>query len=78
MKANLLLIYDALIRKETERKASIYYHTSSFRDGLDVLNFLMDLINYISGYFEKYYDEIIDKVSHEELIKKYRAENVKY
>lgn len=29
------------------------------------MNFLLDLINHISGYSEKYYDEIQDKISHD-------------
>ncbi len=38
----------------------------------------MDLINHIAGYTNKYYDEIKEKVSHEELVYKYRAERDKY
>ena len=36
------------------------------------MNFLFDLINDIAGYTEKYYDETIDKIDHEGLVKKYR------
>jgi hypothetical protein len=64
-KAALLVIYDVLLRKEVERKDSVYYHTSQGRDGLDVLNFMFDLINHIAGYTEKYQEEHIDKVSHD-------------
>lgn len=63
--AMLLLVYDVLIRKEQERKPVHLYQTSANRDGLDVLNFFFDLINHISGYTQKYYDEHIDKMDHE-------------
>jgi hypothetical protein len=77
-RACLLVIYDVLMRKEQERKPPELTHTSANRDGLDVLNFLMDLVNYIAGYSEKYYEELQDKYDHEALIQKYRAENQKY
>jgi len=77
-RACLLAIYDVLMRKEQERKPPELTHTSANRDGLDVLNFLMDLVNYIAGYSEKYYEELQDKYDHETLIQKYRAENQKY
>lgn len=77
-KAALLLIYDVLLRKEVERKDSVYYHTNQGRDGLDVMNFMFDLINHIAGYTSKYQEEHIDKVSHEQLVEKYRAEFLKY
>jgi ribosomal protein S17E len=32
----------------------------------------MDLINDIAGYTEKYYEETLDKIDHEGLVKKYR------
>lgn len=66
------------MRKEQERKPPELTHTSANRDGLDVLNFLMDLINFIAGYQEKYYEEIQDKCNHEDLVQKYRAESKKY
>jgi hypothetical protein len=44
-KATLLVIYDVLMRKEQERKPPELTHTSANRDGLDVLQFTMDLIN---------------------------------
>lgn len=77
-KASLLIIYDVLMRKEQERKAPEFTHTSQHRDGMDVLNFFFDLINHISGYTEKYFDEVIEKIDHEGLIQKYRAEKAKY
>jgi hypothetical protein len=67
-RAALLIIYDVLMRKEQERKAPEFSYTSGNRDGLDVMNFLMDLINHISGYTEKYYEEHIDKIDHEQLV----------
>ena len=48
------------------------------RSGLEVMNFLMDLINHIAGYTIKYYDEIEEKMDLEDLVKKYRAEKEKY
>lgn len=47
-----------MIRREYEKKNSVYYHTSSNRSGLEVMNFLFDIINHIAGYSEKYYDEV--------------------
>ncbi len=51
---------------------------STHRSGLDVMQFLMDLINHISGYTHKYYDEIQDKMDHEQLVYKYREEREKF
>jgi hypothetical protein len=42
------------------------------------MNYFFDLINEISGYTDKYYNETIDKIDHEGLIQKYRAEKIKY
>lgn len=36
------------------------------------------MINDIAGYTEKYYSEMMDQISHEELILKYRKEKVKF
>lgn len=72
------MTHDTLIRKEAERQHPVYYSTSSHRDGLDVLNFLMDLVNHIAGYSEKYYEEIHSKMDHEQLVSKYRAERDQY
>jgi hypothetical protein len=41
------------------------------------MNFFFDVINHISGYSEKFYDEVTDKMNHEDLVAKYRAERVK-
>ena len=73
-KAALLLIYDVLISKEQERKSSVLLQTSAHRDGLDCMNFFMDLINHAAGYSHKYYDENHTRLTTEDLIQKYRAE----
>eukprot|EP00347_Sterkiella_histriomuscorum_P014896 403359104 len=77
-KAKLLMIYDVILRKEQERKQPHYIHTSQHRNGLDVMNFLFDLVNQIAGYSQKYYDEIQEKISHEELVQKYRNDKNKH
>ena len=56
------------MRKEQERKAPELTHSSQYRVGLDVMNFFFDLINHISGYTEKYYDEHMDKMNHDQLV----------
>ena len=38
------------------------------------MNYLFDVINDISGYTEKYYEEGIELMDHEGLIQKYRKE----
>lgn len=55
--AALNLTYDVLILREEDRKLSHYVHSSEHRDGLEVQDFLFDLINEAAGYTEKYYDE---------------------
>ena len=62
LRAALLLIYDVLILKEQSRKPPHYFHMSQFRDGLDVMNLLFDMINYIAGYTEKYTEEHRDNM----------------
>ena len=42
------------------------------------MNYFFDVINDISGYTEKYYEETRDQISHEGLIKKYREEKIKF
>jgi len=42
------------------------------------MNFLFDVINEISGYTEKYYNESQELLNHEGLIAKYRKEKEKY
>jgi len=63
----LLLIYDVLIAKEQDRKKGQLVHSNNHRDGLDCLNFFMDLINDRAGYTQKYYGEL--KKSQKQLIK---------
>ena len=54
--------------------------SNGHRDGLEVMNFLFDFINELSGYSEKYFDEVllgskqeaIDKKN--DLVLKYRKE----
>ena len=46
-----------LVDKEHARKNYKYAPTSNHRDGQDVLNFLLDLINAEAGYAAKHYDE---------------------
>ena len=53
-------MYDIMIRRENEKKDSVYYYTSSHRNGLEVMNFFFDLINQYAGYSEKYYEEMSD------------------
>lgn len=77
-KAALLVIYDVILRKELERRPPHLYSTSQHRDGIDVLNFLCDLVNHISGYTHKYYDELLQKVDNEGLVQKYRKELKQY
>jgi hypothetical protein len=38
----------------------------------------LDLVNHISGYTHKYYEEVKEKIDHEGLVSKYRAEWNKY
>lgn len=73
-KAALLLIYDVLISKEISRKKKEYAQTHSHRDGIDCLNYFMDLINHCTGYTEKYYDEHHKRITMNELVDKYRQE----
>lgn len=77
-KAALLVIYDVILRKELERRPPHLYSTSQHRDGIDVLNFLCDLVNHISGYTHKYYDELVQKIDNEGLVLKYRKELKQY
>ena len=62
------MIYDICIRKEVSNLQEFSNH----RSGIEVMNYLFDLVNDVSGYTSKYYDETL--LDHEELIKKYRAE----
>ena len=77
--ATLRMIYDVCIRKEMESLDSqninqYLQNTSNHRSGLQVMNFLFDLINDIAGYTDKYYEESADKITHDGLVNKYRQE----
>lgn len=68
------MAYDVCIRKELEHLEE----TSTTRNGIQCMNYFFDLINEISGYTYKYYNETKDVIDHEGLIQKYRAEKIKY
>ena len=75
----LRLCHDILMRREHDTVERSRMHpdlanSSNFRSGVDVMNFLFDLINDIAGYTMKYYDETKEIIDHEGLIKKYRSE----
>ena len=75
----LRLCYDACVRRELDAVSSGRFdhalnHTSNFRTGLDCMNYLLDVVNEIANYSEKHYDETIEQIDHEGLIKKYRSE----
>lgn len=38
------------------------------------MNFMFDIINDISGYTSKYYNESVEQMSHNDLVQKYRKE----
>ena len=42
------------------------------------MNFFFDLINHAAGYTDKYYDDQSERVSIEDLIRKYRNEKKKH
>lgn len=42
------------------------------------MNFLFDVVNEVSGYTEKYYEETKEQIDHNGLIRKYRTERGKY
>jgi hypothetical protein len=50
--ASLLLIIDCLIQKEDLRKSDKYFHNELYRDGIEVMEYLFDVLNYIAGYHE--------------------------
>lgn len=84
LRAALLLVYDVCIRKElahledNTNVSQALSNCSTFRSGQEVMNFLFDVINHISGYTGKYYDETKELMSHDDLVRKYRAERDKY
>lgn len=84
LRTALLIVYDVCIRKELGHyEDNINYsqslgNCSNFRSGLEVQSFLFDVINHISGYTEKYYKELKEHMSHDDLVRKYRAEKEQY
>jgi len=54
--ASILLIYDCLIQREDLRKPEInntkIFENELYRDGIEVMEFLFDVLNYICGYHE--------------------------
>lgn len=78
VKAALLLIYDVLIAKENARRKREYQTSHGQRDGIDCLNYFLDLINHCAGYSDKYYGEHNKRISNAELIEKYRNEREKH
>ena len=81
--STLRIIYDVCIRKEMDELDSsninqYLQNTSNQRSGLQVMNFLFDLINELAGYSMKFYEESTDKIDHDGLVKKYREERKKY
>lgn len=42
------------------------------------MNFLFDVINHISGYTEKYYEETAERMTHDDLVRKYRTERDRF
>jgi hypothetical protein len=44
------------------------------RDGLDCLNYLLDLVNHCAGYSDKYYDEHHKRLNSQQLHEKYKQE----
>jgi len=51
--AALLLIQDLLIQREDYRKDSKIHSGELYRDGLEVMEYLFDVLNHIAGYHEK-------------------------
>jgi hypothetical protein len=44
------------------------------RDGVDCLNYFLDLINHCAGFSDKYYNESHKRIKNHELIEKYKKE----
>ena len=71
----LKLIHDAIIDKENQRRPSYAGMSQGQRDGIDCLNYLLDLINDCAGYTNKYYDEVgAGKLNYNQMVEKYRGE----
>lgn len=52
LQAALLLIQDLLIQREDYRKDQQIFKGELYRDGLEVMEYFFDVINYIAGYHE--------------------------
>lgn len=50
--ACLLLIVDCLIQREDFRKDTTIFKEELYRDGLEVMEYLFDVLNYIAGFHE--------------------------
>ena len=52
LEASILLIYDCLIQREDLRKPEIIHENELYRDGIDVMEYLFDILNHICGFHE--------------------------
>jgi hypothetical protein len=59
----MAILYSLLTEKEQERRPPQYY-ASTYRDGIEVMNFFFDILNDYAGYTQLYYDEL--KMTEEE------------
>ena len=62
-RALITLFHAVMIEKENDRKPDEYY-SCHYRDGIEVMNFLWDIVNDYAGYTSLYYDEM--KMTEEE------------
>jgi hypothetical protein len=53
VESGLLLFQDLLIQREDYRKNLKIFKNELYRDGLEVMEYFFDVINYIAGYHEK-------------------------
>lgn len=68
--AALRLIHATAVFKET-RRSPPQYSMCDYREGIEVMNLLFDVINELAGYSNKYYKELTDQIDNEGLIAKY-------
>lgn len=52
LNAGLLLIQDCLIQREDYRKNQLIFEGELYRDGLEVMEYFFDVLNFVSGYHE--------------------------
>jgi hypothetical protein len=57
VESGLLLFQDLLIQREDYRKNLKVFKNELYRDGLEVMEYFFDIINYIAGYHEKQLQE---------------------